>query len=190
MPTATAKLVATAAKVPSGVAQGMNSAMKNNMNSGATSKLEVFMLISNKLPGTRPIIALKAIPVMPTTQLNQSHGIAIDNDDNVYVVDSDARRVLKLAAGADTPTELPFGGLTRPWGVTVDKDKNVYVSDPDPHRILRLAAGATASTEVHFPGLDSALGLAVNKYGDLYVVNCHKSDNCATGKVLALGVGS
>jgi serine/threonine-protein kinase len=133
--------------------------------------------------------ATTASRLMPTTQLSQSHGIAIDKDDNVYVVDTDARRVLKLATGADTPTELPFVGLARPWGVAVDKDNNVYVSDPDPHRILKLTAGATASTEVRFPGLDSALGLAVNKYGDLYVVNCHKSDNCATGKVLTLGMG-
>jgi serine/threonine protein kinase, bacterial len=72
----------------------------------------------------------------------------------------------------------------------VDKDNNVYVSDPEPHRILKLTAGATASAELHFPGLDSALGVAVNKDGDLYVVNCHKSDNCATGRVLALGMGS
>jgi serine/threonine protein kinase, bacterial len=128
--------------------------------------------------------------VMSTTVLNGPQGIAVDKDGGVYVTDTEARRVLKLAVGAQTPTELPFAGLARPWGVAVDKDGNVYVSDPDPHRVLKLAAGATASTEVHFPGLDSVLGIAVNKDGDLFVVNCHKSDNCAMGMVMALGVGS
>jgi hypothetical protein len=37
--------------------------------------------------------------------------------------------VPKLAAGADTPQELPFTGLGDPQGLTVDSHGNVYVVD-------------------------------------------------------------
>ena len=38
-------------------------------------------------------------------------------------------RVLKLAAGSNTPTVLPFTGLNSPKGVAVDTAGNVYVID-------------------------------------------------------------
>jgi serine/threonine protein kinase, bacterial len=128
--------------------------------------------------------------LMQGTQLNLPSGIAVDKSGNVYVVDSEARHVWKLTAGTDTPAVLPFAGLARPWAVAVDNHDNIYVSDPDAHRVVKLAPGAPASTEVRFPGLDSVLGIAVSKDGDLYAVNCHKSDKCATGRVLALGIDS
>lgn len=131
--------------------------------------------------------ATSATQLMPTVPMNGPGGIAVDKDGNLYIADSDDRRILKLSAGASTPTELPFAGLQQPYGVAVDPGGNVYVSDVEGHGIFRLAAGAAAATRINFPGLNYPYGIAVDKDGDLFAVDCHRTDDCATGKVLELG---
>ena len=63
----------------------------------------------------------------------------MDDSGNLYVSNTGKKRVLKLAAGSDTPTELPFTDLKDPKGLAVDGAGNVYVSDGN--RVLKLAAG-------------------------------------------------
>lgn len=143
-------------------------------------------------PALKQVLALppgagSATQLMPTTPLNAPVGIAVDHDGTLYIVDNVDRHVLKLPAGAATPTELPFAGLQQPYGVAVDKSGNVYVSDVEGHGILRLAAGATSATRLAFPGLNYPFGVAVDKDGDLFVVDCHRANECATGKVIELG---
>jgi len=48
--------------------------------------------------------------------------------------------VLKLTAGSDTATALPFTGLDHPNRVTVDTAGNVYVIDNGHRRVVKLAA--------------------------------------------------
>ncbi len=55
--------------------------------------------------------------------------MAVDTAGNLYVTDSDNNRVLKLPAGSNTPSVLPFTGLHLPCGVAVDAAGNVYVTD-------------------------------------------------------------
>jgi serine/threonine protein kinase, bacterial len=66
--------------------------------------------------------------------------VAVDSGGSVYAVDTNHNRVLKLAAGSDTPTVLPFTGIDHPIRVTVDTAGNVYVIDSDNRRVLKLAA--------------------------------------------------
>jgi serine/threonine protein kinase, bacterial len=66
--------------------------------------------------------------------------VAVDTAGNVYVTDWSANRVLKLAAGAATQTELPFTNLNNPSGVAVDTAGNVYVADSGNNRVLKLPA--------------------------------------------------
>jgi serine/threonine protein kinase, bacterial len=55
--------------------------------------------------------------------------VAVDTDGNVYVTDSDNNRVLKLAAGSNEQTVLPFARLALPWAVAVDPTDAVYVTE-------------------------------------------------------------
>jgi serine/threonine-protein kinase len=67
--------------------------------------------------------------------------VAVDAAGNLYVTDTANDRVVKLAAGSATPTELPFTGLNNPGGVAVDAASNVYVTDNGNNRVVKLAAG-------------------------------------------------
>ncbi|OOK76173.1 NHL repeat family protein [Mycobacterium kansasii] len=55
--------------------------------------------------------------------------MAVDHNGGVYVTDLNNNRVLKLAAGSNTPSTLPFTDLNFPYGVAVDNAGNVYVTD-------------------------------------------------------------
>jgi serine/threonine protein kinase, bacterial len=78
--------------------------------------------------------------------------VAVDAAGNVYVADSDNKRVLKLAAGSNTATALPFTGLTHPNAVAVDNVGNVYVADVPKYqsRVLKLGVGSSTPTELPF----------------------------------------
>lgn len=83
----------------------------------------------------------------------------MDTAGDVYVVDFD--KVLKLAAGSNTPTVLPFTGLSRvdgPHGVAVDTAGAVYVTDSANKRVVKLAAGSNTQTVLPFAGLGEPWG--------------------------------
>lgn len=131
--------------------------------------------------------ASNATQLMPTTPLNSPTGVAVDDHDNVYVTDTVEKHVLKLPPGATSPTELPFAGLDQPYGIAVDNSGAIFVSDITGRKVYKLASGATSSTELHIAGLNYPFGVAIDKENNFYVVDCHRSDECATGKVLELG---
>jgi len=53
--------------------------------------------------------------------------VAVDRNGSVYISDLNNNRVLRLTAGSDTPSTLPFVDLFFPYGVAVDTADNVYV---------------------------------------------------------------
>jgi serine/threonine-protein kinase len=76
-------------------------------------------------------------------------------------------RVFKLAAGATTPSVLPFTRLQNPVGVAADTARKVYVVDQGNSRVLELAAGASAQTVLPFTGLHDPVGVAVDTAGNV-----------------------
>lgn len=129
---------------------------------------------------------------LPFTGLRVPHGVAVDAAGNVYVSDSHTNRVVKLAAGADSQTVLPFTGLDlcpnnidgSIGGVAVDATGNVYVADSCNGRVLKLAAGSNSQTVLPLRRLRTPHGLAVDATGAVYVVNYSDSE------VLKLARGS
>jgi serine/threonine protein kinase, bacterial len=72
-------------------------------------------------------------------------GIAVDNAGDVFVTEHDNSKVLKLAAGSNTPTELPLTGLNTPLGVAIDSAGNVLVADRGNDRVVKQVVSGCAS---------------------------------------------
>lgn len=103
---------------------------------------------------TAPSIASTPTPaarqtVLPFAGLDSPNRVAADGVGSVYVVDACPTvevcrvrpdRVLKLAAGSNTQTVLPFTALDGPQSVAVDTVGNVYLADRGHVRVLKLAA--------------------------------------------------
>jgi streptogramin lyase len=106
--------------------------------------------------------------VLPFTHILGLGGMAVDGSGNVYV--GDFNRVLKLAAGADTQTVLPFD-LRSVVGMAVDSAGSVYVVDAQRKQVLKLAAGADRPIVLPFTGLNHPVRVAVDAAGSVYVTD-------------------
>jgi streptogramin lyase len=95
-----------------------------------------------------------------------------------------AVHVVKLAAGSDTPTELPLKGVNGIGGMAVDTAGDVYVGDYDHNQVLKLAAGSDAPTVLPFKNVHGIVDVAVDSEGSVYVVDADHN------RVLKLAAGS
>jgi serine/threonine-protein kinase len=95
--------------------------------------------------------------------------VALDGAGNVYGLQMG--RVLKLAPGATSPTQLPFSQLGRAQGIAVDAKSTIYVIDNSDNlgKLLKLPAGATTSTTPTVPENQSFGGVAVDAAGNVYL---------------------
>jgi sugar lactone lactonase YvrE len=122
---------------------------------------------------------------LPFSGLQTPHGVAVDTAGNVYVADTGTNRVLKLAAGSNTQTVLPFNGLdfsvegvkfsTGTAGVAVDAAGTVYVADTGNHRVVKLAAGSGTQTVLPFTGLRYPFSVAVDTADNVYVADTYNA---------------
>jgi serine/threonine protein kinase, bacterial len=125
---------------------------------------------------------------LPFGNLLSPWAVAVDGAGTVYVSDRGSgektARVLKLTAGAASPTVLPFGELTETMAVAVDSIGSVFATDNHPARVMKLPPDATAPTALPLTDLNEnrqAL-VAVDGAGNLYTFN-------ETGGLLKLGAG-
>ena len=110
--------------------------------------------------------------------------VALDADDTVYVTSEGMQgRVVKLAAGSDRSSVVPFSDQYRPRGLAVDSRGNVYFSDAD-SRVIKISADGESHVVLPFTGLEEPEGVAVDSDGNVYVADR------VTDVVLRLEAGS
>ncbi len=118
--------------------------------------------------------------------------MAVDSAGTVYLTDDN--RVLKLAPGATTPTQLPVTGLGSLGGVAVDSADNVYLVDVGEDRVKKLPAGASTPTVLPFTGGSAPSGVAVDSAGNVFVtmtvVHVIGQGDTGTNQVLKLAAGA
>ena len=128
--------------------------------------------------------------VLPFAELDSPNRVAVDAAGTVYVADACPTvevcrvrpdRVLKLAAGSNTQTALPFPDLTNPRGVAVDAAGSVYVVDGN--RVVKLAAGSGTQTVLPLTDLNRPIDVAVDNAGNVYVLD-------GTNRAVKLAAGS
>lgn len=111
-------------------------------------------------------------------------GVALDSAGDVYVTSEGMYgRVVKLTAGSNATTVLPFHGLYQPQGLAVDGAGTVYVADFN-NRVVSLAAGSNDQKVLPFSGLSYPEGVAVDSQGNVYVADRGNS------RVVKLAAGS
>ncbi|ORA15100.1 serine/threonine-protein kinase PknD [Mycobacterium arosiense] len=111
-------------------------------------------------------------------------GVALDGAGDVYVTSEGMYgRVVKLTAGSNATTVLPFHGLYQPQGLAVDGAGTVYVADFN-NRVVSLAAGSNDQKVLPFTGLSYPEGVAIDSQGSVYVADRGNS------RVLKLAAGS
>ena len=131
--------------------------------------------------------------------LSYPYGVAVDGKGNVYIADSNNRRIRKVDSAGTITTiagtgEDGFGGdggpaaqaqLHDPYGVAVDGKGNVYIADSNNHRIRKVDSAGTITTiagtgEVAFGGdggpalqaqLHDPYGVAVDEKGNVYIAD-------------------
>ena len=107
---------------------------------------------------------------LPFTGVEPSD-VAVAADGTVYATDPRTNRVLSLAPGSTSQSELPFTGLSYPTGVAVGADGTIYVTGRYTEKVLSLAPGSTSQSELPFTGLNHPRGVAVGTDGSLYVTD-------------------
>lgn len=126
------------------------------------------------------------------------YDVAVDNSGNIYVVDGENHRIVKLAQDGDILLEWGEGGtrdgrFSSPRGIALDSSGNVYVADTRNHRIQKFTSEGVflkkwgtghlvAEEEVYFR---YPRGIAVDALGNVYVAD---TDNHRIQKFTSEGV--
>lgn len=117
-----------------------------------------------------------------TDSLSSPAGVAVDNQENIYIADSGKGRIVKTQIFGSTTG--PMGGqtivdtgdvtLAEPMGVAVDAVGNLYIADYGLPTITKVTPTGAVSS-IGAAGLDTQLsnasGVAVDKDGDIFVAD-------------------
>ncbi len=142
-----------------------------------------------------------------TAQFYDPFGVAIDDQGNVYVGDSNNNKIRKISSNGDVSTlagSIPgyadgtgtAAQFNAPYGVAVDVQGNVFVADLYNHRIRKVTPNGevstlAGSTQGLANGIGSAAqfnfprGIAVDSRGNVYVAD---SNNHQIRKITSNGL--
>jgi sugar lactone lactonase YvrE len=106
-------------------------------------------------------------------------GMAIDSSGNLYVVDTNNRRIQKFTLnGSFVSAITPSPQMNAPFGAAVDASGTLYVADTNNHRILKFNSNGNALGQIGsgFTGsgngqFNTPFGVAVDSSGNLYVAD-------------------
>ena len=105
--------------------------------------------------------------------------IFVDDNDNIYIVDTDNHRVVKMNSNYETVSIFygPDKAFKKPQGIFVDEDGDMYVADTENNRIVHMDPEGNFVEEFLNPETDLDTGesftpskLIVSKTGYIYTV--------------------
>ena len=124
-------------------------------------------------------------------QFNKPRSVAVDHDDNLYVVDMTGR-VQKFSAKGEflLSWQLPQTDLGKPKGMATDTNGNIVVVEPHYQRINHFAPDGTLVSRWGRPGTNTGefvlpRAVAINSHGDLFL-----SEYTTVDRVQAFRAGS
>src|SRR5919109_2007167 len=127
------------------------------------------------------------------SRFNAPEGIALDQQGNVYVVDTDNERIQKFSANGSFIGELGRHGVQNgtfknPEGIALDQQSNIYVVDTGNNRIEKFSSNFSGNFSANSPNgtylaewgkhgvepdsrFNAPEGIAVDRRGNVYVVD-------------------
>ncbi|CAM4810325.1 unnamed protein product [Rotaria magnacalcarata] len=108
-------------------------------------------------------------------------GLAIDDQNNLYVSDTEKQAVLRCTLNDKNCTIVAGGrcrgaAVSQPEGLFVDTSGTIYVVDSWNHRVIRWPKKAKQGTVIaggnRSDQLNSPVGLSFDQHGNLYVADC------------------
>lgn len=123
-------------------------------------------------------------PERKISTMTNPEDLFIDKDDNIYIVDTGNKRVIKMNSEYETvaifysPDEKAFN---QPQGIFVDDDGDIYVADSENHRIVHMDKDGALVEIFYSPESDLDTGetfspykILVTETGYIYVVRGEK----------------
>ena len=119
--------------------------------------------------------------------IGKPSGLALDPQGNLFVADSAANKIVKIATnGTSSTLSLTGQALKSPAGLGFDGAGNLYVANNGNNSILKIGTNRVATTFAS-SFLNKPFGLAVNASGSIYVSNL---GNSTISKFATNGAGS
>jgi DNA-binding beta-propeller fold protein YncE len=105
-------------------------------------------------------------------QFDNPHGIAVDNQSNIFVADTGNGRIEKFSPNGSFVTSI---AATDPNGVAVDRAGNIYIAEIDSkHQVQKLGPNGTLIA-TWAPGLYGPRKIAIGPDDSIYVVDSGRS---------------
>ena len=105
-------------------------------------------------------------------QFDNPHGIAVDNQSNIFVADTGNGRIEKFSPNGSFVTSI---AATDPNGVAVDRAGNIYIAEIDSkHQVQKLRPNGTLIA-TWAPGLYGPRKIAIGPDDSIYVVDSGRS---------------
>ncbi len=112
-------------------------------------------------------------------KFNFPMGLAVDNDDNIYVADSNNNRIRKISPSGQVTTIGQRADFSDPFEVAFGPDGNLYVADRGGNRVIRLSlqgeatviagSGTQPDGTSTYPRLGRPTGIDVDASGNVYI---------------------
>jgi len=134
------------------------------------------LLVTNMVHGVAQGPAIAFGPGVQTTVdsgLYYPSAAAVDAAGDVFIADSNNRRVVEVPAGGGAQTTVG-SGLSYPYGVAVDGAGDVFIADIGNNQVVEVPAGGGAQTTVG-SGLNNPYGVAVDGAGDVFIADTYNN---------------